>query len=99
MARYLHKNRFVVVEETAELLAATMVFPQPVRAAGRGSQEILTERRFMASEADIDARRRAGVCSHLNLAIFRTHCHVLNTKLCPEFSGESGHERQTNRTV
>jgi len=61
MARYLHKNRFVVVEETAELLATSIVFPQPVSAAGRGSQEILTERRFMASEGDIDARARARV--------------------------------------
>jgi hypothetical protein len=64
MVRYLHKNRFVVVEETAELLAATIVLSQPVSAAGRGSQEILTERGFMASEADIDARRRAGVVFH-----------------------------------
>jgi hypothetical protein len=45
-----YKNRFVGVEETAELLAATVVFPQPDSAAGRGSQEILSERRFMASE-------------------------------------------------
>jgi len=45
-----YKNRFVGVEETAEFLAATVVFPQPDSAAGRGSQEILAERRFMASE-------------------------------------------------
>jgi hypothetical protein len=57
-----YKNRFVVVEETAELLATSIVFPQPVGVAGRGSQEIPAERRSMASEADIDARRRARVC-------------------------------------
>ena len=61
MVRYLNKNLVVVVEETAELLAATIVFPQPVSAADRGSQEILAERRFMASETDLDARGRAGV--------------------------------------
>jgi hypothetical protein len=62
MARYLHKNRFIVVEETAELLTATIVFPQAaVSAAGHGSQVILAERHFMASGTDIDALRRAGI--------------------------------------
>jgi hypothetical protein len=76
MVRYLHKNRFVVVEETAELLAATIVLSQPVSAAGRGSQEIPAERGFMASEADIDARRRARICSCQESVFFCTHCRV-----------------------
>ncbi len=45
----LQRNCVVGILETAELPADTIVFPQTV---GRGSQVILSERRFMASEAN-----------------------------------------------
>ena len=50
----------------------------------------------MASEVDIDARRRAiYVYTDKHLDIFPHSLPCPYTKLCPEFSGESGHERQT----
>jgi hypothetical protein len=67
---------FVVVEETAELLAATIVYPQPVSAAGRGSREIPAERGFIASAAAIDALRRTRVWFESESAFLRTYCHV-----------------------
>jgi CRP-like cAMP-binding protein len=95
MAQHPQQNRFVVVQETAELLAATTVFPQSIRAVDRGSREILAERRFMASESDIDARRCAHVGYHHESTFFRTRCYVStqsfaqNSQESPALMGKS----------
>jgi len=94
-----YKNCFVVVEETAELLAATVAFPQPVNAAGRGSQEILAECHFMASEADIDARRRARVCFHPEQHFSAHTVPVHAQNLAQGFLREIGHGIKEKRTV
>ena len=94
-----YKNCFVVVEETAELLATTVAFPQPVSAAGRGSQVILAECHFMASEADIDARRRAHVCFYPGSAFLCTHRPRPCTKFGPEILEGDSHGIKEKRTV
>jgi CRP/FNR family transcriptional regulator, cyclic AMP receptor protein len=56
-----------------------------VSAAGRGSQAILAEWRFMASEADIDALLNAGVAFLHELAFSSTYCHVATQKFVQSF--------------
>jgi hypothetical protein len=51
-----------------------------VSAAGRGSQVLIVERRFIASGADIVIRRRAGVTLCPEIAFSRTHYHASTQK-------------------